>query len=119
MSEQPGAPMLRALQTLRAEGAQRHNPARFHYLEVLARATTSDAGDVLRGMQQVLAGVLPEFRVVYPCHSPTAQRWFAMTANPLLGAPDRLPQGAVVTHVNITPWVGADHPAPQAPGRPT
>lgn len=87
-----------------------------NYLEVLARATTADAGDVLRGVQQVLAGVLPHFRVVYPCHSPTERRWFAMTASPLLASPDRLPQGAVITHVNITPWVEGVRPDDGMPG---
>lgn len=48
MNEQPGEAML---ETLRAEGAQRHNPARFHYLEVLAQRLPGQPAAV----QQVLA----------------------------------------------------------------
>ncbi|GCL64590.1 chemotaxis protein CheB [Pseudaquabacterium pictum] len=71
-----------------------------NYLAVLARATTPDALDVLRGLQQVLAGRSDHYRVTYPCHSPTAQRWFVMNAAALRGSE----QGAVVSHFDITPW---------------
>ena len=71
-----------------------------NYLAVLARATTPDALDVLRGLQQVLSGRSDHFRVTYPCHSPTEQRWFVMNAAALRGSE----QGAVVSHFDITPW---------------
>ena len=45
---------------------------------MLARATTPDALEVLRGLQQVLSGRTDHYRVTYPCHSPTEQRWFVM-----------------------------------------
>jgi two-component system CheB/CheR fusion protein len=71
-----------------------------NYLAVLARATTPDALEVLRGLQQVLAGRSDHYRVTYPCHSPTEQRWFVMHASALRGNE----QGAVVSHFDITPW---------------
>jgi two-component system, chemotaxis family, CheB/CheR fusion protein len=79
-----------------------------NYLAAVARSTSADASDVLRGMQQVLAGALPDLRRVYPCHSPAQKRWFLMTVSPLHGGrtSGRLPSGAVVTHLDITPWAG-------------
>lgn len=71
-----------------------------NYLAVLARATSADALEVLRGLQQVLAGRRDHYRVTYPCHSPSEQRWFVMNASALRGSE----QGAVVSHFDITPW---------------
>ena len=71
-----------------------------NYLAVLARSTTPDAMDVMRGLQQVLSGRIDSYRTTYPCHSPTEQRWFVMTATALQGGE----QGAVVSHFDITPW---------------
>jgi two-component system CheB/CheR fusion protein len=73
-----------------------------NYMAVLARATTPDALEVLRGLQQVLSGRSDHYRVIYPCHSPTEQRWFVMHASALRGSE----QGAVVSHFDITPWHG-------------
>jgi two-component system CheB/CheR fusion protein len=73
-----------------------------NYLAVLARATTPDALEVLRGLQQVLSGRCDHYRVTYPCHSPDEQRWFVMNASALRGSE----QGAVVSHFDITPWHG-------------
>lgn len=70
------------------------------YLATLAQASSEDALDVLRGLQTVLAGRAERFSVTYPCHSPDQQRWFVMQAVRL--ADD--PPGAVVSHVDITPW---------------
>jgi hypothetical protein len=58
MNEQPGEAML---ETLRAEGLQRHNPARFHYLEVLALRLPSQPATV----QQVLAQRLEQAVATY------------------------------------------------------
>ena len=71
-----------------------------NYLSVLAHATTVEALEVLRGLQQVLGGTLPCYRVTYPCHGPDQDRWFVMHATALQG-PER---GVVVAHVDITPW---------------
>lgn len=70
-----------------------------NYLAVLARSNSEQSLEVLRGLQQVLNGMVDRYQVTYPCHSPTHQRWFAMTATPckVLG-------GAVVTHTDISAW---------------
>jgi two-component system CheB/CheR fusion protein len=73
-----------------------------NYLAVLSRSNTPESSTLLRGIQRVLAGELDRVQLVYPCHSPTHERWFAMHASPLLGSGD---SGAVVTHLDITPWV--------------
>lgn len=71
-----------------------------NYLAVLARSTHESALDVLRGLQQVLGGMLPRYQVTYPCHSSSEERWFAMTATPC-----KKMGGAVVVHTDITDWV--------------
>jgi len=86
-----------------------------NYLAVLARSTAPDSAEVLRGLQQVLTGVRAGLRVTYPCHSPTEQRWFVMQVSPLHGSGGRAERGAVVTHLDVTPWVGPAGP-PGAPG---
>jgi two-component system CheB/CheR fusion protein len=75
-----------------------------NYLGVLARSTSPDAPAVLAGLQRVLSGQQEGLRVTYPCHSPAEQRWFVMQVSPLKGS-GQGEAGAVVTHMNITPWV--------------
>lgn len=65
MNEQPGEAML---ETLRAEGLQRHNPARFHYLEVLAQRLPGQPAAV----QQVLAQRLEQAVATYACEARSA-----------------------------------------------
>jgi diguanylate cyclase (GGDEF)-like protein/PAS domain S-box-containing protein len=60
--------------------------------------TSEDASDAFKGIQAVLAGNLPSFNLEYSCHSPTQERWFAMSVTPL-GADGG---GVVVSHTNIT-----------------
>jgi len=81
-----------------------------NYLAVRAPASTPDAADLLRGLQQVLIGQRAQLRVVYPCHSPTERRWFAMFAMPLRSTVAGGAGGAVITHLDITDWVGPDGP---------
>jgi PAS domain S-box-containing protein len=50
------------------------------------------------GIEAVLQGRQPLFRLEYPCHSPTEERWFYMRTVPLAPAGS----GAVVAHLNIT-----------------
>ncbi len=57
-----------------------------------------DISAIKVGIQAVLAGELPIFSAEYPCHSPTEQRWFTMTAMPL----DDEAGGAVIAHTTIT-----------------
>ncbi|MFU2489566.1 PAS domain-containing protein [Thauera sp. WH-1] len=51
------------------------------------------------GIRAVLEGRSERFRLEYPCHSPTATRWFELVATPLHKGQRR---GAVVMHINIT-----------------
>ncbi len=72
-----------------------------NYLEVCQRS--AEAGDesaeaAIAGIRQVLEGSHERFELEYPCHSPSAQRWFLMSVMPL-----RAPEGGgVVTHTDIT-----------------
>lgn len=76
-----------------------------NYLAVLSRSNTPESTKLLHGIQRVLAGESDRVQFVYPCHSPTQERWFAMHVSPLLGSGD---SGAVVTHLDVTPWVSQD-----------
>jgi PAS domain S-box-containing protein len=73
-----------------------------NYLAVCERVSDEDAlqaQQAASGIRSVLAGAQTSFSLEYPCHSPTEQRWFLMTATPL---PGESLQGAVVMHLNIT-----------------
>ena len=72
-----------------------------NYLDVCARAADTgcaDAGEVLTGLQAVLAGETVESDREYPCPSPTVGRWFTSRITPIGGSSG----GAVVSHVNIS-----------------
>mgnify|MGYP006157018619 CR=1 FL=1 len=91
MSEQPGAPTPEALEALRAEGAQRHNPARFHYLEVLAQRLPGQPAAV----QQVLAQRLEQAVATYAREARSAATAAAAPgkgATPATAAPSPLAQ---------------------------
>lgn len=63
------------------------------------------ANQAAQGLRQVLSGHSPSFRMEYPCHAPSEQRWFVMYASPLRHAnPSIGLRGAVVSHINITTW---------------
>lgn len=85
MNEQPGEAML---ETLRAEGLQRHNPARFHYLEVLAQRLPGQPAAV----QQVLAQRLEQAVATYAreARSATAAAAPGTGATPATAAPSPL-----------------------------
>lgn len=51
------------------------------------------------GIRAVLEGRSERFRLEYPCHSPTAMRWFELVVTPLHKGRRR---GAVVMHIDIT-----------------
>jgi diguanylate cyclase (GGDEF)-like protein len=65
-----------------------------------------EASPAAAGIRKVLAGELPEFRLEYPCHSPTTQRWFLMYVTPLLRGASVA--GAVVSHLVITDRILAE-----------
>jgi diguanylate cyclase (GGDEF)-like protein/PAS domain S-box-containing protein len=60
--------------------------------------STAGATEAAAGIQGVLDGRWPNFRIEYPCHSPTEQRWFVMNVTPLVA--ER--RGVVISHTNIT-----------------
>jgi two-component system sensor histidine kinase/response regulator len=73
-----------------------------NYLDVCVLAEgdyASESHQVAVGIRAVLGGSEKSFSIEYPCHSPTEQRWFELTATPLA---DNLAKGTVVTHINIT-----------------
>ena len=63
------------------------------------QAGVPEAAAVATGLRAVLQGRQPSFSMEYPCHSPTEQRWFQLTATPLS---DHSPLGAVLMHLNIS-----------------
>lgn len=69
-SAPPGELTLQALLALRAEGAHRHDPVRFHYLEVLAQRLPGQPAAV----QQVLAGRLHMALAAYARQAQQAQQ---------------------------------------------
>ena len=77
-----------------------------NYLQVCAGPGPQDdeARRAHDGLADVLAGRVDRFSLRYPCHSPTEQRWFLMHAVRIPGTG----LGAVVSHVNITPFMTAD-----------
>jgi diguanylate cyclase (GGDEF)-like protein/PAS domain S-box-containing protein len=62
------------------------------------QAGDESAAFAATGLRAVMTGSQPSFRLEYPCHSPTTQHWFNMTALPQ-NEPHR---GVVVIHHEIT-----------------
>ncbi|WP_332853567.1 putative bifunctional diguanylate cyclase/phosphodiesterase [Duganella sp. S19_KUP01_CR8] len=72
-----------------------------NYLELCRDAVgrgSEGAAEAEAGIKAVLAGQSGRFQMEYPCHTPTARRWFRMTVSPMSYGW----QGAVVTHEDIT-----------------
>jgi diguanylate cyclase (GGDEF)-like protein/PAS domain S-box-containing protein len=73
-----------------------------NYLAVCGRAYGADqasARTAAAGIQAVVAGTVPTYSQIYPCHSPTRLQWFQLVVTPLEGI---RPGGVVVMHVDIT-----------------
>lgn len=73
-----------------------------NYLSICEAAIGSSSGDAMLirdGIRAVLDGKRRKFSHEYPCHSPTIQRWFLMSASPL---PRSSPRLVVVAHIDIT-----------------
>ena len=71
------------------------------YLDVCRKAAAQGdqgAALTLSGIQSVLEGRAPEFKMEYPCHAPDEKRWFSMH---VLHAPPEV-GGAIVAHMDIT-----------------
>ncbi len=85
-----------------------------NYLDAINAAI--DTGDeaavtALKGIREVMDGVIPAYRFEYPCHSPTEDRWFTMLIAPLSGDEQRR---FVISHHNITKRVVAENKALEA-----
>jgi signal transduction histidine kinase len=73
-----------------------------NYLEVCEVASGAGAEEALavaRGIREIVAYARDTFSVEYACHSPTAQRWFAMRATRF---PAAGPACVMVAHEDIT-----------------
>ena len=84
-----------------AAGQQTIDGVGINYLEVCRRAAADGvdaAGEALRGLEDVIAGRSPEFRLEYDCRSPEEERWFVMLATPLVSRR----RGVLVTHRDVT-----------------
>ncbi len=46
--------------------------------ETSARRNSPDAPQVANGIRSIIAGQMTEFKMEYPCHSPTQKRWFVV-----------------------------------------
>lgn len=64
-----------------------------------------EAEAVVKGIRSVMANQQSEFRLEYPCHSPSEQRWFLMRVTRF---GDEGPVRLVVAHENITERVRAE-----------
>lgn len=85
-------------------------PTRQNYLSTCEGADglcSEEGRPAAEGIRKVLAGEAREFRLEYPCHSPTEQRWFLMCATPLIQAEQI--SGAVVSHLLITDRILAEN----------
>jgi diguanylate cyclase (GGDEF)-like protein/PAS domain S-box-containing protein len=60
---------------------------------------SADARAAGRGIRSVLSGEAKMYSMEYPCHSPTAQRWFLLRITPLMTEGRG---GVVVMHLDIT-----------------
>jgi PAS domain S-box-containing protein len=72
-----------------------------NYLDVCINAHgdfAEEADAIHKGIKMVLDGETDYFTIEYPCHSPSAERWFQLTVSPLT----RTGGGAVVSHQNVT-----------------
>lgn len=60
---------------------------------------------VSAGIRAVITGEQEQFWLEYPCHSPTKERWFALSVTPFA---EVAPRRVVVAHQNITARVQAE-----------
>lgn len=59
---------------------------------------------VARGIQQVLAGEIPEFVLQYPCHSPTRKQWYNLRVLPYRSTAEHW---VLVVHEDISAIIAA------------
>lgn len=79
-----------------------HTSIGTNYLDICQTASGSDTDDsaalACNGILQVIQGNSPSFKLEYPCHSPTQERWFSLAVTPL----NLDSHAVVVTHTDIT-----------------
>jgi two-component system CheB/CheR fusion protein len=87
------------------DGALQFSGPGRNYLEVCARAALEDedARRAYEGLAAVLGGAQSSFTLQYPCHTAEQRRWFLMHVAPVAHPGG----GAVVSHIDVTPWVQA------------
>lgn len=76
---------------------------RINYLQICEAASGESADrsrEVANGIRAVIAGEVAEFVIDYPCHSPSAKRWFYMRA---IRMSQSHPPRVVVSHEDVTP----------------
>lgn len=66
--------------------------------QAAARPDGEEAASALQGILEVLGGARRDFRMEYPCHAPSEQRWFIMRVFRLTGTN----AGAVIVHEDDT-----------------
>ena len=79
-----------------------------NYFEVCERSAVAEptAGAALRGLRQVLEGVIPEYTLEYAVHSPDEQRWYRLSARPMtVAGQTRL----LVIHDNVSDRARLQH----------
>ncbi len=98
------------------DAALQHSGPGRNYLAVCAAAATQDedARRAYEGLNAVLAGQAPQFTLQYPCHTADRQRWFLMHVAPVAHPGG----GAVVSHIDVTPWVQTSSAAVAAAAAP-
>lgn len=72
-----------------------------NYISICDACTDAEcqATPVGNAIRRVIRGEIPEFSSQYPCHSPTAQRWFSLRVLPYRSSTERR---VLVTHEDIT-----------------
>jgi two-component system CheB/CheR fusion protein len=80
-----------------------------NYLSVCAQSALSDpdARAAFEGLSAVLERRAPRFTLQYPCHTAAGRSWFLMHVAPVVHPAG----GAVVSHIDVTPWVHANEAA--------
>ncbi|WMS42228.1 GGDEF domain-containing protein [Acuticoccus sp. MNP-M23] len=65
-------------------------------------SAAEEAPGFYNGIRDVINGRKSHFEIEYPCHSPSALRWFVAKVTPLMGTGEAKRVGAVVSHMNVT-----------------
>lgn len=73
--------------------------------EQTAGEESNYARDMAQGIRSVMAGEIPRYELIYPCHSPDEHRWYAARVTRFRGEVCRV----VVAHHDITRRVLAEH----------